>query len=301
MESEAKYTLVGAVVIGMAALVVFAAVWISRGTAAERTKLYTIYFHNQNLSGLQESSWVTMRGIKIGSVKDVRISKRNIEHVKVTVATDETAPIKADTEAVIYRNLLTGIASIDLVKSSNDAPLLQDVTVNEQYPVIKEGKSDFERIADSVPDLLNKVEASLARINILLDEKNVEGVSETIGNLRMVSDTLAQSNKDIARLLKSSADLAEHSDKKIEQVAFSLTKASDKIAAVVEEFGKSGTTMTKSMQGSLAVIAQQISDLSQKLADAANNVSATSLQYQDPRAIITGPAKGALGPGEHRQ
>jgi phospholipid/cholesterol/gamma-HCH transport system substrate-binding protein len=300
MESEAKYTLVGATVLALTAFVVFSALWFTRKDISDEGKYYTIYFHEQDLSGLAESSVVTMRGINVGKVTSIRISKRNIEHVRVNIVVRPETPVKTDAEAIIKRNLLTGLASIDLVNGTNDAPLLIDVGPDEKYPVIAEGKSELERIASSMPDLLAKVESSVSRINALLSEENIKSTSETLDNIRRISSSIADSDQDIRRMIKRSADLADHADKRLDNISVSLTDSVDRISRALEDFGRQGASTTKSVQASAAVIAQQIAELSQKIADAANNISATALQYQDPRSIITGPSKSALGPGESK-
>lgn len=298
MESEAKYTFVGAAVIGLTVLVIFAVLWFTRKDISDEGKVFTIFFHEQDLSGLAQSSIVTMRGINVGKVNDIRFSKRNIEHVKVTIVTRPDTPVKTDTEAIIKRNLLTGLASIDLINGTNDAPLLTGVETEDHYPVIREGKSELERLASTVPELLDKIESGVSRINTLLSDENVHGVSATIDNLRQVSATLKENDKELVRLMKNAADLADHADRKLDGVSKSLTDALQQISAIAESFGKQGAATSKSMQASAAVVAQQIAELSQKIGDAANNISATAMQYQDPRSIITGPSKDALGPGE---
>lgn len=298
MESEAKYTFVGAAVIGLTVLVIFAVLWFTRKDISDEGKVFTIFFHEQDLSGLAQSSIVTMRGINVGKVNDIRFSRRNIEQVKVTIVTRPDTPVKTDTEAIIKRNLLTGLASIDLINGTNDAPFLTGVETEDHYPVIREGKSELERLASTVPELLDKIESGVSRINTLLSDENVQGVSATIDNLRQVSATLKDNDKELVRLIKNAGDLAGHADHKLDGVSKSLTDALQQISSIAESFGKQGAATSKSMQASAAVVAQQIAELSQKIGDAANNISATAMQYQDPRSIITGPSKDALGPGE---
>ena len=62
MEQEAKYTVVGTVLLILIALIAGAVVWL-RSTGAEvDDRSYKIYFERQSLEGLQVRSEVRMKG-----------------------------------------------------------------------------------------------------------------------------------------------------------------------------------------------------------------------------------------------
>jgi phospholipid/cholesterol/gamma-HCH transport system substrate-binding protein len=144
MEPEAKYTLVGTAVLVLLALVVVAAVWL-KSTGGQRNEVpYKIYFAHQSLEGLQIRGDVKMQGIKVGSVTGFRISSRRPGSVEVLIRVDSTAPVRQATGASIERQLVTGIASIRLVNTSEASPLLTEAPPDEPYPVIAEGESESE-------------------------------------------------------------------------------------------------------------------------------------------------------------
>jgi len=154
MESKANYALVGAIVIALVACLLGAALWISQTTAGQSQSFYTIYFMEHSLSGLQVDSDVTMKGIRIGKVRSFKLSPIDIERVKVVVEVAEDSPIKHDTEAVISRNILTGLASIDLTGGTAGSSFRKGVPTGEKYPIIPEGRTELATIADSLPGLV---------------------------------------------------------------------------------------------------------------------------------------------------
>ena len=66
METEGRYTLVGAVVLAVVALLTLAIVWLTGAADTIAYQTYTIYFKEQSLDGLAVGSPVKMRGIKVG-------------------------------------------------------------------------------------------------------------------------------------------------------------------------------------------------------------------------------------------
>ena len=117
MEPEAKYTVVGTVVLILIALIAGAVVWL-RSTGGEiDDRSYKIYFERQSLEGLQPRSEVRMRGIRIGSVTGFRISTWRPGAVEVLIRVDGSAPVRESTRAVVERHIVTGIANILLINT----------------------------------------------------------------------------------------------------------------------------------------------------------------------------------------
>ncbi|MGP1609512.1 MAG: MlaD family protein, partial [Burkholderiales bacterium] len=122
MEPEAKYTLVGAAVLMLLALIVVAAVWLEGSGGEGDTMPYKIYFERQSLEGLQIRSDVKMQGIKVGAVTGFRISARRPGSVEVVIRVDSSAPVHQGTRATVERQLLTGIANIRLTNADEGSP-----------------------------------------------------------------------------------------------------------------------------------------------------------------------------------
>jgi len=312
MESKAKYTFVGAAVILLTVMIVAAVLWLSEAGALRHAKYFSIYFKKHALYGLQPDSYVTMRGIKVGSVTSLEISPRNIEEVQVVLMLDGDAPVKTDTVAVLNRNLLTGFASLDLAKGTQNAPLLTQAPEGEQYPVIPEGNTDLETIADSFPALLEKVSQMTARVDALLSEENIDSVSKTLKNVKDVSSTLAQNKLQIEAAIKNVESAAaqlgkfgrslneitgENGGKIRETMDEILASVKDVHAAVADIRKESGGAM-KSLSNAALSLSQQMNQLTQSLSDAAQTTATTMESFQQPRKILSGPSKESLGPGE---
>lgn len=279
MESHAKYTLVGTVVLLLLGLTIFAALWLSRAGDRRDYRLYAVYFRHHSLAGLQEDSVVTMRGIKVGTVQSLAIATPDIERVKVVLKIEASTPVKTDTEAVVQRNLLTGLAYIDLIRSSAEAPYLLKRDT-EEYPRIPEGRSQFDALTSDIPRMIEEFNELVVRARGFLTPDNQAAATEILENIRTVSGKWAQADADIATISRNLARLttdldalARNIDTRSGELADSLTRTSNTFSLEAQNAGR---------------------DLSR----VAQGLATTLDKYQDPASLLAGPAPAALGPGE---
>ena len=166
MEPEARYAWVGVSVLVLLTAMIGALLWLvaSGGHGEERT--YRIYFARQSLEGLQIRSDVLMKGIRIGAVSGFTFSATRPGTVEATVAVDPAAPVRESTRAIVERNLVTGLAIIRLVSTTEDSPLLTTAPPGERDPVIAEGASQLQRVSDSLNLLAARADETMRRINM---------------------------------------------------------------------------------------------------------------------------------------
>jgi phospholipid/cholesterol/gamma-HCH transport system substrate-binding protein len=282
METRARYALVGSVVLLIIGIFILTLFWLSREREEAGSNLYLIYFRKFSLSGLAVNSWVTMRGIKVGAVESLQISPKDIELIKVAVRLQKDTPVKQDTEAVIERNLLTGLASIDLVKSTQESPLLTE-TDDESYPVIPEGKTALGSIQDNLPQLFDKLSQLVTRFNAVFSPENEKAFSETLANARVVSQTLAA-----------------HKDK-LGAAIDDLSSAASESRTLIRDLDKHGTEAAQAFTRAAQVMSLEISRAGQSFAGMAESLRTTLQGYQDPAALIRGRSPAQRGPGEEKR
>lgn len=189
MDSEARYILVGSILIAVSLLLVASLVWLAGGNQKNYSH-YTIYFRHQSMNGLDVSSPVKLRGIKIGEVSDYAFTHDHTEAVKVHIKVDPDTPIHANSIATVDRNIVTGLASIDISTPNTQSPLMP-TTDTRPWPVIAEGRSDFDKVATNLSEIGDKAAQTLTNINQLLDADNQRNLADTLDNLQKVSALLA--------------------------------------------------------------------------------------------------------------
>jgi len=279
MEAHAKYTFVGAIVLILLGFTIFGALWLSRAGDTHEYNYYAIYFRHHSLAGLQEDSSVTMRGIKVGTVKSLEIATPDVEQVKVVLKIESETPVKTDTEAVVQRNLLTGLAYIDLVRTSASAPLLS-VKDGEDLPVIPEGRSQLDAITSDLPRMIEHFNALVADARGFLTPENQRAAAEILTNLNEISSKFSKNGGDLTNFLSN------------------LSKLSVDLDALVKKIDLRTEELTRALKGTSSTISLETQNMSRDLGRAAQGIAQTIERYQDPASLLGGPPPGALGPGE---
>jgi phospholipid/cholesterol/gamma-HCH transport system substrate-binding protein len=202
MEADAKYTYVGLAVIALLAAVVAGIVWLKHTGSRSDYNYYTIYFERQPLDGLQIGADVSMRGIKVGRVEDYALTD-NINRVRVLIRIDRRTPVSTNTVAVVNRRFVTGIAKIDLETSDPPGPPLIALALNETYPIIPEGTSNLDAIANRLNRVGETAAETLERLNDVLKPENRAAIEKTLANLRDLTGGLNQRLAELDRTLKA--------------------------------------------------------------------------------------------------
>ena len=312
MEPEARYTTVGATLLALVLAVVLAMVWLARTGARADFRYYTIYFERQSLEGLQIGGDVNIRGIKVGRVEQYSISRDNINRVQVTIRIDRNSPVSTNTVAVVERNLLTGIARINLVTPGTPGPELAAVQPDEEYPVIAEGQSDIEQLAGAMNRLAITGASALTNMEQLLNKENRDAFGATLANLRTLSaalsqrvgkldevaDALSKTATEFSKASREIADAVERASASTQPVAKQADIALRDLSRAAQALEHAAALLSGKFDQATDTGVLEIRATAQELRASAEILSRAADRLQDPRAVIFGPSPAQLGPGE---
>jgi len=330
MEPEARYTLIGSVLLALAVAVIGAFVWLSSSGRSSDFQFYTVYFERQSLEGLQTGGDVNMRGVKVGRVEDYAISRDNINRVAVRLRVSRNTPVSENTSAVVARNLVTGIARINLETPGTPGPPLTHIPPDERFPVIPEGTSDLDQIASSVNRLGVQADAALGKVNEVLGPANQKALSELLVSARDLSQNvnrrlalLDQTSQGVNQAMSDFRTASRTATDTLRSLAGTFTPLGPQTSAAIEDARtmlKGFEETTRRLEGSLAKslqglertaggMAQRTEDAidvsvhelrvsAQELRTSLDLISRTLDRLQDPRAGLLGPSASQSGPGE---
>lgn len=217
METRAHYVLIGAFVLCTAALGFLFVLWL--GQTQREFDEYDVIF-TERVSGLTEGAAVRFNGIQKGEVAELRIDPDDPSIVVARVRVGRDTPVKTDTRAELELVGFTGLAIIQFVGGSKDAPLLKDVT--RGIPRVRADASGFAAFLEGSGDI---VEAA----NRLLSPANTEAFGHILANLDTLVAVFAGQDENLSLTIENAAsitsDLAETAQR-INQ----LTEDLDKLA-----------------------------------------------------------------------
>jgi phospholipid/cholesterol/gamma-HCH transport system substrate-binding protein len=330
MEPDTRYTVIGAVVLALIAAAVAGFLWLSSSGRSSDFRYYTVYFEHQSLEGLQVGGNVNMRGITVGRVEDYTLGLSDVNRVKVTLRLSRSAPVRESTKASVARNVLTGIARINLDTPNAQSPELVAVPAGEQYPVIAEGTSNLDQIADSVSHLASVANTTLENVNAVLGPENQKVFREVLTGIRDLSNNMnarlaklektnvaidntavafQQASRDIALSAKRLVDGIEPTSREAavtlrEAQATLRTFSADmraleqELSTAIRRFEKNGADFVRSTDNALDTSVHELRVTATELRSSAEVVSRALSRLQDPKAALFGPSPQQLGPGE---
>jgi phospholipid/cholesterol/gamma-HCH transport system substrate-binding protein len=200
METRAHYVAVGAFVLAVIVLGFVAVLSLGRVEFAQELSRYYIFFKG-SVTGLSKGSFVQYNGITVGRVIDVRVDPDDLEKIQVTVEIDKNlVKIKTDARAFVETNLLSGVATIQIRGGTREARDLEP-EAGHRYPVIAAGSSVFQRVTETGPQLLDRLMVVVDNLNGLLDQQNRRAVSESLENVRIVTEAFVAPSKEVGELV----------------------------------------------------------------------------------------------------
>ncbi len=202
METRASYVVVGTFVLALIAAAFGVVIFLTRTSFEDTPKAYMSYFTG-SVTGLQIGSPVRYRGVPVGSVSDIRIDPTDVERVRVMMDIVHGTPIKTDTNSTLGLQGITGVAYIELTGGTRESEPLTALD-DGQVPVTPSKKSGIQQVLATAPELLERAVAISERLALILDDRNVQSVSDTLANLSKLTGTLANSSGQIERLIADS-------------------------------------------------------------------------------------------------
>jgi phospholipid/cholesterol/gamma-HCH transport system substrate-binding protein len=200
METRAHYVAVGAFVLVIIFLAFGAVLWLGRFEFSQVHQLYYVFFKG-SVAGLSKGSAVQYNGIPVGRVTDIRVDPDNIGQIQVTVEIDTSlVAIKSDARAFLETNILSGVSTMQIRGGTQQARDLEPEP-GHRYPVIKPGRSEFEEVKASLPELTGELKAVAGNLNALLNAQNRQAIADSLQNIRTVTAAVADHSQDFGAIL----------------------------------------------------------------------------------------------------
>jgi paraquat-inducible protein B len=311
MSRQPNKTLIGAFVVGAVALAVAGLFIFSSGNLFKETRTFVLYFDG-SLKGLDVGAPVNFKGIKIGSVTDIKVQleSEDFSDIRIPVLIEIEPDMIKESSALIkskgYQNwrerreemqragklikfmierglraqlisqsMVTGKLMIQL-DFYPDKPA-RFVAVDSEYPEMPTIPSRLDEIAkaiEEVPfkDLIAKATLTIDGIERLV---NAPELKDTIVNLR---ETLQDLREMIKNLNSGVGTLTSNVESTLKKTSVALVEATDMLVLVQGE-----------LKDATPVIRYELSNSLKELADAARSLNAlTEYLQRHPESLLRG-------------
>lgn len=250
METKAHHILIGAfVLLTLIGGLVFA-LWVARVSLDDEFDEYDVVF-TETVTGLTKGALVNFNGIQVGEVRRLSLDRNDAAKVLARVRVDAGTPVKTDTSARLTYTGLTGVAIIELVAGTPDAPPLLPAE-DAEVAVIVAVPSAIQKFMTDGGDVLTRINETMIRIGEILSEENARRLTETLAHIESI---MAQVDDDKAALGEAL--------RRADQAFADLSAAS---TAFQQLASQGGATMTRVDQLLAQDFGPATSDLKQTLA-----------------------------------
>lgn len=308
MGSRVSYTLVGLFVILLAVGLVAAGLWFSGGLERTvRAQYYSVYT-TESVAGLNPGARVTYKGVDVGKIAGIAIDRNDPKRIHLVLALEPSTPVSADTVATLQLHGLTGAASVELSGYDPSAPP-PATPPGEPYPVIRSGKSLLTQVDKAISEGIGTLNQIAKQLSALLSEQNRQALTNTLSNFTRLSGTLAANSERLDQTLASleqaaqnSARITAHLPKTLEHLDHTLlglrhlSQSLNQTAASLTELGRSGQTALNRM---LRTTAPSLEALFVEIRRTTSHIDRLVQEIErDPAALLRGPIRPPVGPGE---
>jgi phospholipid/cholesterol/gamma-HCH transport system substrate-binding protein len=308
MENRANFVMIGAFTVLTFLLGAIFTVWIANVRFDVTYAHYDVAFEGP-VRGLQNGAEVHFNGIAVGDVVDLRLDAERPQDVIAHIRVRSTTPIKVDSIAQLEPAGLTGLNYIQILAGSEAAQPLRPSLMG-QRPVIASRRGQLDRLFSGGEGVLQTTLETLAQLNKLLDDRNIEAISQSLANIEratgaqggLVSEaTLAaravsNAGMDIAvlsrglaqtsqtygalgsQLQTSAADLTTRTAALVDASTLTATSLTELTGQTSDLLGEARTTLRAANQGltSIDTAARSLGEASTEFTTAARDVAGAS-------------------------
>ncbi|KAB2925144.1 MAG: MCE family protein [Bacteroidetes bacterium] len=139
-----------------------------------RSRDYRLTIHYANVNGLTEGSPITIAGLTIGKVEDMRLAGNTIA---VGVAIDNDVYIAKDSKAYIKSSSIMGGKQIAITPGMSDETLKNGDTLSGAY------EADLTELTSTLSPISTNVLGILERVNTTFDEKTRRHIQNILMDL----------------------------------------------------------------------------------------------------------------------
>jgi phospholipid/cholesterol/gamma-HCH transport system substrate-binding protein len=204
MESRANYAIIGLFTLAVIAAAAGFVYWIlAAGPGGAQTR-YRILFDG-SVAGLEAGSAVNFNGIRVGEVVSLGLDPKNPRGATVIISVASSTPVRADTEAIVEAQPLTGISQVALRGGSAEAAPL--VPPPGDMATIKGAPSPLADVLQGAREIMGRVDSVVRRVDQILAD-NDESVRNAVRNVEKFTAALGDNAGDVATFLKDAGQAA---------------------------------------------------------------------------------------------
>lgn len=298
---------IGITVIG-AILVAFIGFRVMRDVPLFRqsNKIYATF---AQVSGLNPGSYIYINGVKVGSVKEVKLTPD--DSVRIAMNLDLDTPITKGSVAYLRSTDILGQKAIIIERGDSDQEVPYGGEIKGVYVegMVETIKQKGEQLGGNISDSFDHFNELMNRLNKVINEQNRSELRKTLSHLRATSgeisrllernsDELDSSVKHANHILQNLDTVSTANKERVDSLMVNLQKTSDELQYLTRDMRETSGQLTNILRkindgkGSLGLMVNDpslynnLDSLASQLKDLTKNINEDPHRYLKHMRLI---------------
>lgn len=251
MENRAHALAAGLFVIILGLAVALVVWWFGDTHTVTRDVLLVT---QRNVNGLNPLAQVRYRGMAAGKVISITLDPQDVRNILVLARVDANLPLTRTTTAQLNAQGITGLSYVQLEDGAQRSELLP---VDDDHPPrIPLGQTLMESLGDRASDIVEQVGVLAARLNRVLDERNLRHLDRTVENIATASEGLREMPQLVATV---KTILSQENMQRLNSILIHLERTAGETAPLTIEM--------RTLVGSMRSLSKRLEDMSGQIGD----------------------------------
>ena len=239
MKTEIKVGLVG---LGILILLFFGIKFLKGIDIFNKEVSYHVLY--KDVSGMHESNYIYLNGMKVGYIKDIKAMDNRAENFLVTISISSKVNMTKDSKIVLFNADMLGSKALRLELGHGELLHKGDTITGE----IEVGMLD--KLGTAITPMAENLDSILSATKSILNQQNRDNIQRTLANLESTSQKLNDISQQFDGLIDSEKNKIKNIIANTESITTNLKDNNERLSNIISRIDQITDTVAQANIGS---------------------------------------------------
>lgn len=239
MKTEIKVGLVG---LGILILLFFGIKFLKGIDIFNKEVSYHVLY--KDVSGMHESNYIYLNGMKVGYIKDIKAMDNRAENFLVTISISSKVNMTKDSKIVLFNADMLGSKALRLELGHGELLHKGDTITGE----IEVGMLD--KLGTAITPMAENLDSILSATKSILNQQNRDNIQRTLANLESTSRKLNDISQQFDGLIDSEKNKIKNIIANTESITTNLKDNNERLSNIISRIDQIIDTVAQANIGS---------------------------------------------------
>lgn len=239
MKTEIKVGLVG---LGILILLFFGIKFLKGIDIFNKEVSYHVLY--KDVSGMHESNYIYLNGMKVGYIKDIKALDNRAENFLVTISISSKVNMTKDSKIVLFNADMLGSKALRLELGHGELLHKGDTITGE----IEVGMLD--KLGTAITPMAENLDSILSATKSILNQQNRDNIQRTLANLESTSRKLNDISQQFDGLIDSEKNKIKNIIANTESITTNLKDNNERLSNIISRIDQITDTVAQANIGS---------------------------------------------------